>query len=154
MGCDIHSHAERKNAEGSWENVPDLKPFASRNYGTFGFLAGVRNYSNLTPIAQPRGAPADVSLEVSEDFEGWGSDAHSTSWLSVAELAAFDYEAQCEDRRVMRQVGPNAWNGGCTCNPGEGTRQTYREFLERWFFEDLQKLQTAGAERVVFWFDN
>lgn len=154
MGCDIHSHAERKNADGKWEKVPDLQPFASRNYGTFGFLADVRNYSDLTPISQPRGVPQDVSLEVSEDYEAWGSDAHSASWLSVEELAAFDYEAQCEDRRVTRQVGPNAWNGGCTCNPGEGKQQTYREFLERWFFEDLQKLQAAGAERVVFWFDN
>lgn len=154
MGCDIHSHAERKNAYGQWEKVPDLQPFSARNYGTFGFLAGVRNYSDLTPISLPRGVPTDVSLEVLEDYEGWGSDAHSASWLSVAELAAFDYEAQCEDCRVTRKVRPNAWNGGCTCKPGEGRQRTYREFLERWFFDDLQKLQEAGAERVVFWFDN
>ena len=26
MGCDIHSHAERKSADGKWEKVPDLQP--------------------------------------------------------------------------------------------------------------------------------
>lgn len=154
MGCDIHSHAERKSANGKWEKVPDLQPFSSRDYGTFGFLAGVRNYSDLTPLAEQRGIPEDASPEVSEDYEGWGSDAHSASWLSVAELSAFDYDAQCEDRRVTRQIAPNLFSGGCICEPGEGKQQTYREFLGKWFFEDLQKLQDAGAERVIFWFDN
>lgn len=154
MGCDIHSHAERKTESGKWEAVPELSPFSSRSYGTFGFLAGVRNYSDLTPIAQPRGFPDDASAEVAAEYEGWGSDAHTPSWLSVAELAAFDYDAICEDRRVTRQVGPNHWNGGCTCEPGEGKQQTYREFLGPWFFDDLKALQDAGAGRVVFWFDN
>lgn len=149
MGCDIHCHVERKNANGKWEKVPNLRPFAHRRYGVFGFLAGVRNYSGLTPIAKKRGIPKDVSLEVAEDYKSRSSDAHSASWLSVAELAAFDYEAQCEDRRVMRNG-----DGGCTCNPGEGIQQTYREFLGREFFEDLQKLQAVGGQRIVFWFDN
>lgn len=149
MGCDIHSHAERKNAAGQWEKVPDLAPFDSRGYGTFGFLADVRNYSGLTPIAEARGLPEDVSAEVAAEHEGWSSDAHSASWLTVAEMAAFDYDAMCEDRRCMRNG-----NGWSTCAPSEGRQQTYREFLGPWFFEDLQKLQDAAAERIVFWFDN
>lgn len=154
MGCDIHSHAERKNTSGQWEKVPNLQPFYSRSYGTFGFLADVRNYSGLTPIAEQRGMPEDASAEVANDYEGWSSDAHSASWLTVAELEAFDYDAQCEDRRVTRQLGPNLYSGGCTCEPGDGKTQSYREFLGEWFFKDLQELQAAGAERIVFWFDN
>lgn len=154
MGCDIHSYAERKNAADQYEMVDNLNPFDDRSYGTFGFLAGVRNYSALTPIAEQRGMPIDASARVAAEFDGWGSDAHSASWLTVAELAAFDYDAICEDRRVMRQIGPNAWSGGCTADAGEGKQQTYREFLGHWFFDDLKKLQDAGAERVVFWFDN
>lgn len=149
MGCDIHSFAERKNENGQWEKVPELSPFGSRSYGTFGFLADVRNYSALTPIAKRRGFPDDASREVASEYEGWGSYAHSPAWLTVAELAAFDYDAICEDRRCMRNG-----NGGSTCEPGEGRQQTYREFLGPWFFDDLKALQDAGAERVVFWFDN
>ena len=31
---------------------------------------------------------------------------------------------------------------------------TYREFLGEAFFDDLARLVAAGADRVVFWFDN
>lgn len=153
MGCDIHSYAERKNASGQWEMVPKLRPFNDRSYGTFGFLADVRNYSGLTPIAEQREMPEDTSAEVAESYEDRSRDAHSVSWLTVAELAAFDYDAQCEDRHMTRQLGPNVYSGGI-CEPGEGKAQTYREFLGKWFFKDLQELQAAGAERIVFWFDN
>lgn len=154
MGCDIHTHAERKNASGQWEKIPKLNPFASRDYGVFGFLADVRNYSDLTPIADRRGVPEDASAEVADDYKTWDGDAHSASWLSVAELTAFNYNAQCEDRRVTRYIASGLLSGGCTCEPGQGKVQTYREFFGEWFFKDLQKLQEAGAERIIFWFDN
>lgn len=154
MGCDIHSNAERRNETGEWVRIPDLAPFDSRCYGTFGFLADVRNYSEVPPIAERRGIPDDVSKEVAKDYEGWSCDAHSASWLSVAELEAFDYDAIMEDRRCTKQTGPNSWNGGSTCEPGEGKQQTFREFLGSYFFVDIEKLKEAGAERVVFWFDN
>lgn len=149
MGCDIHSNAERKNDSGQWVKIDGLKPFDARCYGTFGFLAGVRNYSDVKPIAERRGFPEDASEEVAKDYEGWSGDSHSASWLSVAELVEFDYDAMTEDRRCMRNN-----NGGSTCDPGEGKPQTFREFLGKWFFDDLEKLKEAGAERVVFWFDN
>jgi hypothetical protein len=154
MGCDIHSFAERKNAAGEWQWVPGLEPFGDRSYGTFGWLADVRNYSAIPPIAEQRGFPGDASPEVAEDYDAWGGDAHSPSWLTVAELLSFDYEAVCEDRRTTKQLGPNFWTGAATCEEGEGARQTYREFLGARFFEDLRALQEAGAERIVFWFDN
>lgn len=153
MGCDIHTHAE-KRIEGKWRRIARLEPFESRTYGTFAFLAGVRNYSGVKPIAEGRGIPEDASEGTRDEHESWGVDAHSASWLSLEELLAFDYNAEMEDRRYTRQEGPNAWNGGATCEPGQGKRQTWREFLGECFFMDLDQLKAEGAERVVFWFDN
>jgi len=153
MGCDIHAYAE-KMAGGGWVHVADIHPFDCRDYGLFGFLAGVRNYSAVTPIAVPRGIPKDASQYVREQYEYWDTNAHSASWLLVSELASFDYDAMMEDRRCTRQTGPNCWDGGQTADPGDGKNMTYREFLGRHFFTDLRRLQDAGAERVVFWFDN
>lgn len=149
MGCDIHSYAEKRNSDGNWEMIAGLNPFSSRSYGTFGFLADVRNYSALKPIAERRGLPSEISAGVAENYEVWDGAAHSASWLSVRELSDFDYDAICEDRRCIRGS-----NGGATCELGEGEQQTYREFLGHQFLDDVQELVAAGAERVVFWFDN
>jgi hypothetical protein len=154
MGCDIHIHAERKTSSGGYERIPDLEPFGDRRYGTFGFLAGVRNYSGIQPIAEPRGIPEDISSDVATDYNDWGFDAHSASWLSVDELVPYNYDQTIEDRRMTRQIAPNLWDGGCTAEPGEGKATTLREFLGEGFFEDIEKLKSSGADRIVFWFDN
>jgi hypothetical protein len=153
MGCDIHCHAEKRSPEG-WKRLPIPEPFDWRQYGLFGFLAGVRNYSQVPSLAPHRGLPADVSAEVREDSEGWNGDGHSHSWVTLGELLAFDYDAPVEDRRVTRQVAANAWDGGCTAEPGGGEQTTYRAFLGPKFFEELERLKVAGADRIVFWFDN
>jgi hypothetical protein len=144
MGCDIHTRAE-KRVDGVWTTIPKLRPFHWRQYGMFGFLADVRNYSAVTPIAPSRGLPDDVILDDDNEYE---LGEHSFSWLSVQELLDFDYDQKMEDRRVTRQVG------GCTAEPGGGRTMTYREFLGPDFFRDLKKLKQAGAERVVFGFDS
>lgn len=155
MGCDIHIWAERKTADG-YEPITDVQfaegsaPFDWRSYGMYGFLADIRNYSAIQPIAERRGFPEDASHDAAEDYHDyWGVDAHSPSWLTVQELTAFDYDQPLEDRRVMRNN-----NGGSTCDPGEGEMTTYRAFLGVQFFADLEKLAACGADRVVFWFDN
>jgi len=153
MGCDIHSYAERKT-EAGYEHIEGLSPFDWRSYGMYAFLAGVRNYSAVTPISKPRGAPDDISAAVRDEMESWASDGHNHSWLSVQELAAFDYGQMMEDRRVTVQVATNSWNGGATCDPGKGVQMTVREFLGNAFFDDIEKLKAAGADRIVFWFDN
>lgn len=149
MGCDIHSYAERRNKDGKWVIIPGLAPFNNRDYGIFGFLANVRNYSAVPPIADRRGFPVDASPQVDKEYLRWAGDAHSASWLSMEELTAFNYDAMMEDRRCTRNN-----DGGSTCNPGEGKAETFREFLGKWFFADLEKLKESGAERIVFWFDN
>lgn len=154
MGCDIHAYGERRNADGKWTLIPDCTPFQHRNYSLFAWLADVRNYSAVTPISNPRGAPPDISESAKLALEDWSSDAHSVSWLSVEELLAVDYDQQIEDRRVTRQLAHNLWSGGCTAEPGEGKQRTLREFLGSDYFDDLEELKEDKAERVVFWFDN
>lgn len=154
MGCDIHTRAEKRDESGTWRKIDGLKPFDWRNYGLFGFLAGVRNYSDVTPLSEPRGFPHDASRKVKQDYAEWMSDAHSASWLTIEELLAFDYDAEMEDRRITVQLAPNHWHGGMTAEPGGGEMVTYRAFLGQHFFDDLAKLTNAGAERIVFWFDN
>lgn len=148
MGCDIHSQAERR-VGGAWKKFQDYEPFDWRSYGMFAFLAGVRNYSAITPISEPRGIPDDADIEMQRDVGD-----HSYSWLSVDELLSFDYDAKMKDRRVRRQIAENVWSGAVTCEPGEGAMMTYREFLGPAFFEELDKLKNMGAERIVFGFDS
>lgn len=150
MGCDIHTQAERR-INGKWEIIPGLRPFDWRQYGMYGFLANVRNYSDVPPLSEPRGLPDDAVMP--DDREYFLGD-HSHSWLSVEELLAFDYSAQVEDRRVTVQESSGMWNGGATASPGGGETMTWREFLRQDFFDDLEKLKAAGAERVVFGFDS
>jgi hypothetical protein len=158
MGCDIHVFPERRDSLG-WVGIDlmpneDGCPFGRRSYRVFGFLADVRNYSRVGPIAPRRGFPKDASGTVRDAYDYWDYDAHSASWLTLEELRAFDYDASCEDRRVTKQIGPNTFDGGCTCEPREGEMMTYRKFLGPSFFLDLAWLERIGAERIVFWFDN
>lgn len=107
MGCDIHSRAELKFGD-EWETVTEalwpsdwfkhdapvtpynvpyvVEPFRSRNYGLFGLLAGVRNYSGLTPLAEPRGVPEDAGDGWKAYVAEWSGDLHSMSWFTHAEL--------------------------------------------------------------------
>lgn len=169
MGCDIHSVAIDANGKpilgGLWADGktanPDSdwlddegEPFGWRIYGVFAFLAGVRNYSDITPISEPRGLPEDFESGRWEDeHDGW-IGSHSFSWLSLAELEAVDYDQLIEDRRVTRQVAPNMYYGGTTCQPGEGKQETLREFLGEGFFKDIAELRRIGADRVAFGFDS
>lgn len=147
MGCDIHAYAERRGEDGNWELIQEV--FDGRSYSVFAFLAGVRNYSGIVPISEPRGIPDDISSGVRAKLEPWEGDVHSKSWLSMQELLQFDYSQMMEDRRVTRNN-----NGGCTCEPGEGQVMTYGEYLGKYFLTELYEWRVMGAERIVFWFDN
>lgn len=131
MGCDIHSHAERR-VNGRWEKVPDFEPFDWRSSTMFGFLAGVRSW--IDPIDDPRGFPVDASEEVAANYRDEGYK-HTPSFLTAKELLEFNY-----DKPVF-----------------EGAEETYRDNLSDIFFVDLVKLTMLGNPedvRIVFWFDN
>jgi hypothetical protein len=98
--------------------------------------------------------PSDASREVADAYEGWGFDAHTPTWLTLAELLAVDYDQLVEDRRTTGTLPSGIVSGGCTAAPGQGETMPLREFLGQWFMADLKALQEAGAERIVLWFDN
>lgn len=171
MGTDIHCIAIDANGKpiegGKWADGKDNdlefghgdgEPFGWRNYGVFGFLAGVRNYSGIAPISEPRGLPPEFSDYCSYEGEFDLGD-HSFSWLSVAELVAFDYERIMVDRRgTEHYFGPGGTyagsNGGITLPENCGKAMPYRNFLGSAFFHDLAELQRIGTDRVVFGFDS
>ena len=155
MGCDIHAFAERRTESGAYEFIElDDPPFDVRSYGLFAFLAGVRNYSDIQPLAEIRGCPDDASDYVKVERDDWEYDGHSHSWLSIDELLAFDYDSFTEDRRVTQRM-PGGWiDCAATADPGDGKQTTYRNFLGQWFFEELNRLKESKVDRVVFWFDN
>jgi hypothetical protein len=159
MGCDIHCEAHKVNEDGSY-TVLDFSPFDWRCYGLFGFLANVRNYSCVPPIAESRGLPEWVTRqkEQKEPYSMYGCHdendyfsfgEHSFTYLMVAELLNFDYDSTFEDRRCSING-----NGGSTCDVGQGTIVSFREFLGEGFFEDLETLKELNANAIVFGFDS
>lgn len=141
MGCNIHFHAEVK-VEGKWEHYAHWS--VNRNYGLFAKMAGVRNYNETEPIAQPRGLPEDMSVVTRLDAEHWKADGHSHSFLNAAEIAELEpwAEENCiaGDQRwrfhyeYWGYLFGNSW-AGWTKYPDE---------------------RPGGVEdvRFVFWFDN
>jgi hypothetical protein len=150
MGVSVIAFSERFEG-GRWVlHESGVMNWHVSNYSAF--LAGVRNYSAVTPIAKPRGIPSDACREVMDEFRAEGKDAVVPSWLSIAELEAFDYGQSFEDRRVAGRALAGYMDHAVTCAPGEGTITTFRAFLGPEFFEELDRLSRGGAQRVVFWF--
>jgi len=52
----------------------------------------VVRFEPITPIAEPRGLPENVSAEVKAESDEWGIDGHSHSWLTLAELDAVPWQ--------------------------------------------------------------
>jgi len=116
MGCDIHLFHEVRTPGGAWESADHWEPdeddplrltvpydkalYRGRNYDLFAILADVRNGrgfagartgSGFQPISSPRGLPPDVDERIRSVSDSWGADGHSHSFLTVAELLAYDW---------------------------------------------------------------
>lgn len=119
MGCDIHFYVERR-VDDKWITADKWTPnkyageegepaqsveyddhfYHGRDYNLFAILADVRNGrgfagiktgEGFVPIAEPRGIPDDACHEYKEVAERYGSDGHSHSYFTVAELLAYDW---------------------------------------------------------------
>ena len=153
MGCDIHMQVEyRTKVYGTMQwcdgNLYEVNKFhynyqddpkyirvhlnnERRNYTLFGLLAGVRNYGTK-PIVAPRGFPDDASKSITNEYNSWGSDAHTASWLTLAEImnAARSHPDLLNDLVAELQ-----------------------EYFNR-LFPNPSPLITQNELRIVFWFDN
>ncbi len=193
MSCGIHLFAEKrvdgvwvhaqeddvvteKTGCGEYRSIPHEKDLCDiQNYELFAMLAGVRNYYQIKPIAEPRGLPTDLSSFVAERAEAWYGDAHNYSWLTLQELKGFDWTGHnftrrafvtTEDAERYRAIGVQpSCIIRCGDNPGPPPPRheyfewmvTYAEeakdFLER-TVPKLEKFGEPGDVRIVFWFDN
>jgi hypothetical protein len=142
MGTDIHLYVEHRTPEG-WASCDAWGPdkytegmvsvpygeqfYTGRSYDLFAILADVRNGrgfggivtgSGFVPIAAPRGLPFDMSPEL-EAYAEAACD-HTPSWLTLAELLAFDWtqtstKEGCVDpqnwARWRDQGRPEEWSG-------------------------------------------
>jgi len=158
MGTDIHSAVEVfdgtkwhqiKNAFPGWEEgTTTSEPFDQRNYGMFAFLADERNYGHVPCLSQPRGWPEDRECyQPADDYDGrWGR-----SWFLLSELLAFDYDQNFEDRRCMKDG-----DGAADSGPGNGKIVTFRDFLPKLYFRDLEIMKGMSDDpakvRIVFSF--
>jgi hypothetical protein len=93
-----------------WNTLMTDQPYVGRNYDLFAILANVRNGygfagavtgEGLNPISEPRGVPDDASPEYTAEVERWGRDGHSHSWLTLAELHAYDWDQVTRKRGVV-----------------------------------------------------
>jgi hypothetical protein len=135
MGCDIHTYVEvKKNGQwvsaDTWEtetyddrevmHVPYGESiYSGRNYDLFAILADVRNGvgfagcdtgEGFVPISSPKGLPEDVTDEVKSVSEAWAGDAHSHSWVTLAELLAYDWTQTTTLRGYVNAVTYYEWN--------------------------------------------
>jgi hypothetical protein len=107
MGSDIHLHTEIK-VNGVWHHYSN--PRISRDYDLFAKLADVRNDDEITPIAEPRGLPDDLSFTTKFDADYWGRDGHSHSWLTGKELAeALRWYDKLVVERSQKSESPKTW---------------------------------------------
>jgi hypothetical protein len=129
MGCDIHCYAERRDgperpwtSADAWEEgtawdmpisifeVPlERRVYSERNYPLFSALAGVRNRAEISPVAMPRGLPGDTSPNVLAQSDLWGSDGHSRSWLTLAELMSYDWTQSIRERGICSMEDYQEW---------------------------------------------
>lgn len=141
MGCDIHLHTEVKIAD-KWEHYGN--PIIGRDYEFFAFLAGVRNYYEIIPVSEPKGVPDDMSLITRLDWEDWGSDAHSASFITGDEIGRVErFLRKLNSERSSSYYYPEMEWGYLF----DGSWSVFYEF------PDSQDKRIQDV-RMVFWFDN
>lgn len=170
MANDIESGEKLKSAEDEYDRehyAPTTLvdwAYDGRNYNLFAMLADVRNgrgfagvYTGegFNPIADPKGAPSDMSSEIKSACEYWEGDGHSHSWFTVKELLDYDWE---QDTVIMK-AGMYRMD-----TPLEELKQNtetakYKDCAGDFYTETIPKLNELAGEdkesvRIVFWFDN
>lgn len=171
MGCDINAVIETRRIV-DWSDtfqpwrIAD-EPEINRSYELFAFLADVRNDDGILPIAEPKGVPEDTSEVTSAWIEYNGSDGHSHSWLTLAELKAADLDQTYYDNRLItHRDAAGRITGTCRATTGHhegpvGYSKLFAVFGRRDWDRLLADMETCKHDgqtdedvRLVFWFDN
>ena len=179
MGTDLHACLERRGAEG-WQLDQHSRishPMIERDYLLFAIFAGVRNLWDVTPIAQPRGLPDDLSEAAVHDSYQW-EIYHAHSWLTLAEIASYPWSNSLTARVLKCPLSPielahdsyphtpfhweHRAGEGMVLGPCEGTPNevidltlTLRQWTHEFWFETWPSLKQArplADHRLVFGF--
>ena len=161
MGTYIAAVAQRKNSDGTFENIKKIFDFQS--YDVFAWLAGVMNLAMITPLSQPRGIPQDIldkakKRKLESDYFSDSSyepplinrildeycPISSVSWYSVEELLAVDYEQIILNRRNNGYLEPLPID--------QAAPMKLKDFLDDCFMNELEALKQIKADRIVFGF--
>lgn len=137
MECDIHAYIEIKLA-GNWLYYAPAN--ISRNYDVFARMADVRNCSAITPLAEPRGLPGDITPMTRMHHDDRGG--HSESWLSHDELISLikwePYRGQVRAYRYGGLLGV----------------YFFGNMIEDWRRNRAGYPKEIEDVRLVFWFDS
>lgn len=173
MGCDIHAMIERRTVpypDSSpgyvrWANAGE--PDVDRNYQVFAVLAGVRAERDDWPkISAPRGIPSDACGAMASWHSEWEADAHSASWVTLAEMKAFDHgQTVWSDRLVSGRDKDGNITETCAWSnreyPKVGQTNVFGPWgPEQWLtlIASLEAVKREGDTdediRMVFFFDN
>ena len=134
MATDIWIHVEYKSRKtGKWTYAYEVD--GDRNYNLFSILAGTRG--DCLPLYNPRGLPSDISDMAKKEYEDWGADAHTPSWLTTQEFK------ECLSTTIKR------------------SEDSYRDEMKKWlepYYEIYEKMYTIESQgelcRMIFGFDN
>jgi hypothetical protein len=173
MGTDIDLFVEKRNSAGKWELMfpapelseqlhgewgakrsygPDHLPgwawYSGRNYELFGLLAGVRRDIEA-PWEHHRGIPKDSPLN---EGELGRSDGHSHSWISLAELKAYDWGTahplsgwmSASDYKYFKDNGN--WSSYSQGVGGGGIKKVTNEELDK-LFEDGTLIEATHPQK-------
>ncbi len=161
MGCDIHAHLEIKIRGYGWEHYSTSN--IGRNYNLFAKMADVRNDGSILPISYPRGVPEDISAVTKIEYEGWGLDAHSASWLDskeIRDVMHFHIKNVCgvPDHIPEEQAHKYVSKSGPTITSAYVIHDQWG-YLFGYYCCDFNECRDEFPSevediRLVFWFDN
>jgi hypothetical protein len=136
MGCDVHGYIEVK-INGVWHPYRHLE--IDRDYQFFSKMAFCwRGPDTLSITKGNRGLPEDVTALVKYEHDVvWGSDAHSTNWLSLQEL---------EELRLWFEENRNTNTGRYG--------QPFGYLFGNYFEIDEDSPEGLEDARALIWFDN
>lgn len=207
MGCEIHLYIEKKcysykdkqRENGVWvvknpiieqdefylypdENYRQFyieNGYLERDYELFGVLAGVRRED--LQVFNRKGLPVDCSRLLKDQYKDWGEDAHSVSYLTLAELKTYfnaknevtfkgmiEIKQYKEFLKTKKSNKPNydllypycRWT---TCEGYTSFEEkvpisfSFKNFYDE-VISKMEKLKYSSDSdediRIVFWFDN
>lgn len=168
MGCDIHGYLELVHSDDYVAHICNIP--RDRAYDWFGILAGVRNYVNAIPISEPKGIPEKLSWKAQDEFDGYGSDGHSHSWLTWKEIRDYDWESVSTDGRVSvvnletgeeslkaSYINPSLLKEDEKFDHLTRTAKDLVPFIWKGFLKFMEHLASHYGDekvRIVYFFDN